>query len=86
MAAALRAHRLGLPPPGDDRSFTEPDQPTPAAELAWLVEVAIQFDTSPLVPATPAALESPGHHAAGRRLSTCDSAFARAGSAPPSTR
>ncbi|MGW4326126.1 hypothetical protein ACWEKR_09565 [Nocardia sp. NPDC004573] len=57
---------LGLPPTGDDLSFTEPDQPTLAAELAWLVEVAIQFDTAPLVPATPAALDTTGDPSAPR--------------------
>ncbi|MBF6465109.1 hypothetical protein IU427_07905 [Nocardia beijingensis] len=57
---------LGLPPTGDDPSFTEPDQPTLAAEPAWLVEVAIQFDTAPLVPATLAALDTTGDPAAPR--------------------
>ncbi|WP_280237963.1 MAB_1171c family putative transporter [Nocardia abscessus] len=66
IAAALRAHRLGLPPAGDDESFAEPSQPTLAAELAWLVEVAVQFDTAPLISATLAALEKTGDPAAGR--------------------
>lgn len=81
IAAALRAYRLGLPPALDDESFTEPNQPTLAGELAWLVEVAVQFDTAPLVPATLAALES----GAGE-VNTGGSAPAHDGSAPPSTR
>ncbi|MGK8509169.1 MAB_1171c family putative transporter [Nocardia asiatica] len=59
IAAALRAYRLGLPPAGDDESFAEPSLPTLAAELAWLAEVADQFDTAPLVSATLTALENP---------------------------
>ncbi|WP_051020401.1 MAB_1171c family putative transporter [Nocardia araoensis] len=60
IAAALRSHRLGLPPTGEDQSFREPSQPTLAAELAWLVEVAVQFDTGPLTSATLAELENTG--------------------------
>ncbi|WP_051022175.1 MAB_1171c family putative transporter [Nocardia pneumoniae] len=78
IAAALRAHRLGLPPTLDDESFTEPDQSTLAGELAWLVEVAGQFDTAPLVPATLAALAA--------EVNTGGSAPAHDGSAPPPTR
>ncbi len=81
IAAALRAYRLGLPPALDDESFTEPSQPTLAGELAWLVEVAVQFDTAPLVPATLAALET----GAGE-VNTGGSAPAHDRSAPPPTR
>lgn len=66
IAAALRAHRLGLPPTGEDESFRETGEPTLAAERAWLVEVAVQFDRGPLVSATLAALEYTGDPAAPR--------------------
>ncbi|MFR9770446.1 MAB_1171c family putative transporter [Nocardia sp. SC052] len=66
IAAALRAHRLGLPPTGDNQSFREPSRPTLAAESAWLVEVAVQFETGPLVSATLAELDNTGDPAAPR--------------------
>ncbi|WP_159842636.1 hypothetical protein [Nocardia sp. CY41] len=57
---------FGLPPTGDNLFFTDADQPTPAAEPAWLVDVAIQCDTAPPVPAISAALDTTGGPAAPR--------------------
>lgn len=58
IAAALYAREQGIPETNEDETFTDPDKPSLAGELDWLVTVAEQYSSSPLVPAVLAELAS----------------------------